>query len=265
MTNSSKKIVVKIGGSTLGGHDTTLDDLVALQKQGRALVVVHGGGNLITEWLSRQGVSTRFEKGLRVTDDQTLNVVVAVLCGLVNKELVAAVQSRGGRAVGVSGIDGGLIEARVRDEELGYVGDIVKANPKLVDVLLREGYMPIVAPLGLGAKGEKGEKGGENEKLNVNADTAAGEIAAAISAERLIFLTDVAGVMDSSGTLVPRLSPAEASSLIAGGVVHGGMIPKVEACVSALSAVPMTQIIDGRERHALLEAIAGKGIGTTIA
>ena len=257
-----KTIVIKIGGSTLGSHDTTLDDLVALQKRGRALVVIHGGGNLITEWLSRQGVATRFEKGLRVTDDQTLQVVVAVLAGLVNKELVAAVQSRGGRAVGVSGIDGGLIEGRVRDEELGYVGDIVEINPKLVDVLLREGYMPIVAPLGLGAKGEKG---GEDEILNVNADTAAGEIAAAISAERLIFLTDVAGVMDSSGRLVPRLSPAEASSLIAGGVVHGGMIPKVEACVSALSAVPMTQIIDGRERHELLEAIAGKGIGTTIA
>jgi len=249
-------IVVKIGGSTLGSHDTTLEDLVSLQKQGKTLVVVHGGGNVITEWLSRQGVATRFEKGLRVTDDQTLNVVVAVLAGLVNKELVAAVQSRGGRAVGLSGIDGGLIEARVRDEALGHVGDIVKANTKLVDVLLREGYMPIVAPLGLGAK---------EEILNVNADTAVGEIAAAISAERLIFLTDVAGVMDSSGRLVPSLSPAEASSLIAGGVVHGGMIPKVEACVSALSAVPMTRIIDGRERHALLEAIAGKGIGTTIA
>lgn len=262
MDMSSKEIVVKIGGSTLGSHDTTLDDLVSLQKRGRALVVVHGGGNLITEWLSRQGVATRFEKGLRVTDHQTLQVVVAVLAGLVNKELVAAVQSRGGRAVGVSGIDGGLIEARVRDEALGYVGDIVRVNPEPIRVLLEGGYIPIVAPLGLGAKGEKG---GEDERLNVNADTAAGEIAAAISAERLIFLTDVAGVMDSSGELVPRLSPAEASSLIAGHVVHGGMIPKVEACVGALSAVPMTQIVDGRERHALLEAIAGKGIGTTIA
>jgi acetylglutamate kinase len=254
-----KPIVVKIGGSTLGSHDTTLEDLVALQREGKALVVVHGGGNVITEWLSRQGVTTRFEKGLRVTDRQTLQVVVAVLAGLVNKELVAAVQSLGGRAVGLSGIDGGLIEASVKDEELGYVGDIVNINPEPIEILLKGGYIPIVAPLGLEAKGEKGEK------LNVNGDTAAGEIAAAISAERLIFLTDVAGIMDGSGRLLPHLSPTEADSLITEGVVSGGMIPKVKACLCALSAVPTTQIVDGREGHALIETIAGKGSGTTIA
>jgi acetylglutamate kinase len=253
--SSNKPIVIKIGGSTLGSRDTTLADLVALQREGKALVVVHGGGNVITEWLSRQGIATRFEKGLRVTDDQTLQVVVAVLAGLVNKELVAAVQALGGRAVGLSGIDGGLIEARVRDEELGYVGDIVNINPEPVEVLLKGGYIPIVAPLGLEARG----------KLNVNADTAAAEIAAAISAERLVFLTDVAGVIDGSGKLLARLSPAEAGSLIAEGVVSGGMIPKVEACLCALSAVPITQIVDGREGHALVDAIAGKGSGTTIA
>ena len=251
-----KPIVVKIGGSTLGSHDTTLEDLVSLQREGRALVVVHGGGNVVTEWLSKQGVATRFEKGLRVTDNQTLEVVVAVLCGLVNKELVAAVQALGGRAVGLSGIDGDLIEGRVRDEELGYVGDIVNINPEPVEVLLKGGYIPIVAPLGFE------EKGG---KLNVNADTAAGEIAAAISAERLVFLTDVAGVIDSSGKVLSRLSPAEASSLIAEGVVSGGMIPKVEACLCALSTVSITQIVDGREGHALIDANAGKGGGTTIA
>jgi len=256
MGSNRKPIVVKIGGSTLGSHDTTIEDLVALQKEGKALVVVHGGGNVITEWLAKQGVPTKFEKGLRVTDEQTLQVVVAVLCGLVNKELVAAIQSRGGRAVGLSGIDGGLIESRVMDEKLGYVGDIVKVNPEPVKALLKEGYMPVIAPLGLEAKGEK---------LNINADTAAGEIAAAISAERLIFLTDVAGVMDKSGKLLPRLSPAEASALIAEGVISGGMIPKVEACFRALSVVPITQIVDGRGRHALIEAIAGKGGGTTIA
>jgi acetylglutamate kinase len=236
--------------------------LVALQKQGRALVVIHGGGNVITEWLARQSVPTKFEKGLRVTDSQTLEVVVAVLAGLVNKELVAAIQSLGGRAVGLSGIDGGFIEARVRDEALGYVGDIVKIKPEPIEVLLKEQYIPIVASLGVGEKSERGEKGG---KLNVNADTAAGEIAAAISAERLVFLTDVAGVIDGSGKVLSRLSPAEASSLIAEGVVSGGMIPKVEACLCALSTVPITQIVDGREGHALIDAIAGKGSGTTIA
>jgi len=250
-----KPIIVKIGGSTLGRHDTTLDDLVALQKEGKPLVVVHGGGDLITGWLSRQGIATRFERGLRVTDQETLDVVVAVLCGLVNKELVAAIQSRGGRAMGLSGIDGCLIEARVKDEALGYTGEVVKINPEPIEILLKEGYIPVIAPLGFGAKGEK---------LNVNADTAAGEIAAASSAQRLIFLTDVPGVLDGSGRLLPRLSPAEASSLIASGVVSGGMIPKVEACLCALSTVPVAQIIDGRSPHALLEAIAGGGSGTMI-
>ena len=134
-----KKIVIKIGGSTLGSHDTTIEDLVELQKRGVRMVVVHGGGNSITEWLSRLGVSTRFEKGLRVTDAETLKVVVAVLCGLLNKELVAAVESLGGRAVGLSGIDGGLIEAAARDAELGYVGEIVRVNPEPLEMVLEGG------------------------------------------------------------------------------------------------------------------------------
>jgi len=253
-----KPIIVKIGGSTLGRHDTTLEDLVALQKEGKALVVVHGGGDLITGWLSRQGIATRFEKGLRVTDQETLQVVVAVLCGLVNKELVAAIQARGGRAMGLSGIDGCLIEARVKDERLGYAGEVVKINPEPIEILLKEGYIPVIAPLGLNAEDEK------SEKLNVNADTVAGEIAAALGAERLIFLTDVPGVLDGSGELLSRLLPDEASSLIATGVVSGGMIPKVEACLRALATVPITQIVDGRLPHALLEALAGGGSGTII-
>ncbi len=250
-----KPVVVKIGGSTLGSHDTTLDDLVALQKEGRAVVVVHGGGDLITQWLSRQGIATRFEKGLRVTDHETLQVVVAVLGGLVNKELVAAIQSRGGRAMGLSGVDGGLIQARVKDEKLGFAGEVVKINAEPIGILLKEGYIPLIAPLGFDAKGQK---------LNINADTAAGEIAAALGAERLVFLTDVPGVLDGSAGLLTRLSPEKVNSLIASGVVSGGMIPKVEACLRALSTVPITQIVDGRSPHALIEAIAGKGSGTII-
>ncbi len=252
-------IVVKIGGSTLGSHDTTMEDLVALQKEGKTLVVVHGGANIVSEWLSRQGIPTRFEDGLRVTDRQTLEVVAAVLCGLVNKELVAGIQSLGGRAMGLSGVDGGFIEARIKDAELGYTGEVVKINPRPVEAILGAGYMPIVAPLSLG-KDEKGV----DMLLNVNGDPAAGDIAAALGAERLIFLTDVPGILDSSGKLLPRLSVDEASSLIASGVVSGGMIPKVEACLCALSTVPVTQIVDGREAHALLKALAGKGSGTTI-
>ena len=248
-------IVVKIGGSTLGSHDTTMEDLVALQKEGRTLVVVHGGANIVSEWLSRQGIPTRFENGLRVTDRQTLDVVAAVLCGLVNKELVSAIQSLGGRAIGLSGIDGGFIEARIKDADLGYVGEVVKVNPEPIEAVVKGGYIPIIAPLGLAAKGEK---------LNVNGDPAAGDIAAALGAERLVFLTDVPGILDSSGKLLPRLSADEASSLIGSGVVSGGMIPKVEACLRALSTVPITQIVDGREPHALLQVMAGKGDGTTI-
>lgn len=254
-------IVIKIGGSTLGSHDTTLEDLVALQQEGRTVVVVHGGGDVITQWLSRQGISTKFEKGLRVTDDETLEVVVAVLAGVVNKELVSAIQSLGGRAMGLSGVDGGFIEARIKDAELGYVGEVVKINPEPIGAILRGGYIPIIAPLGLAAKGEKGEK---EMTLNVNADTAAGEIAAALGVERLIFLTDVPGILDSSGKSLPRLSADEASSLMSSGVVSGGMIPKVEACLRAHSTVPITQIVDGREAHALLKAMAGKGSGTSI-
>ena len=253
-----KPIVVKIGGSTLGSHDTTLEDLVALQKEGETLVVVHGGGDVITQWLSRQGISTKFEKGLRVTDHETLEVVVAVLAGVVNKELVSAIQSLGGRAMGLSGVDGGLIEARIKDAELGYTGEVVKINPEPIGAILRGGYIPIIAPVGLGAKGEK------EMTLNVNADTAAGEIAAALGVERLIFLTDVPGILDSSGKSLPRLSADEASSLMSSGVVSGGMIPKVEACLRAHSTVPITQIVDGREAHALLKAMAGKGSGTSI-
>jgi acetylglutamate kinase len=254
--NPQKSIVVKIGGSTLGNHDTTLEDLVTLQREGKTLVVVHGGGNLITEWLSKQGIATRFENGLRVTDHETLQVVVAVLCGVVNKELVAAIESLGGRAMGLSGVDGRLIEARVKDEELGYIGEVVKINPEPIEAIIKGGYIPVIAPLGFGAKGEK---------LNINADTAAGAIATALGAERLILLTDVAGVMDGSKKSLPRLSPGDASSLIASGVVAGGMVPKVEACLCALSTVSITQIIDGRLPHALVEAVAGKESGTIIA
>jgi len=182
-------------------------------------------------------------------------VVAAILCGLVNKDLVAAIQSLGGRAMGLSGIDGRLIEAKIKDEKLGYVGEVVRINPELIEILLREGYIPVIAPLGLGAKGEK---------LNINADTAAGELAAGLGAGRLILLTDVAGVMDRLGKRFPHIPAGDVSSLIKSGAVIGGMIPKVEACLCALSSVAIAQIVDGREPHALVEAIAGKGSGTTI-
>jgi acetylglutamate kinase len=258
---SEKAIVIKIGGATLGSHDTTIEDIVHLQKQGKRMVVVHGGGKLITEWLAKQGVPTEFVKGERVTDKASLKVVVAVLAGLVNKEIVAQINSLGGKAVGISGADGALIQGKVKDTKLGYVGEVTKIDLALIELLLKSGYVLLVAPIGfLSSSTEESVR-----LLNINADTAAGEIAAAIGAERLIFLTDVVGICDQSGKLLPKLSPGEAEALIASGVASGGMIPKVKACLRALSVSVTASIIDGRQPHALLNEIEKGNIGTTIA
>jgi len=257
-----KTLVIKLGGSTLGSHNTIVADLVTLQKMGRLPVVVHGGANIVTEWLARLGISTRFVQGLRVTDAQTLKVVVAILAGLVNKELVAAIEASGGKAIGLSGIDGGLLEAKVKDAEMGYVGEVIKVNSTPLTTVLKAGFIPIIAPLSLQSPPELGENG---VMLNVNGDAVAGEIAATLGAEKLIFLTDVAGICNSSGELIHHLSPQEATTLLTSGVASGGMIPKIEACLRALSRVPITRIIDGRIPLALIEEIEGRGRGTTIA
>jgi len=253
-------IVIKLGGATLGSHDTTIADIVALQERGRSLVLVHGGGKMITGWLEKRGIKTRFINGERVTDEATLEVVVSVLVGVVNKEIVADINARGGMAIGISGVDGALIQGKIKNRELGYVGDVVKINPAPLEMLLQAGYIPVVAPIAIDVKAEKAPR-----VLNINADIVAGEIAAAINAEKLVFLTDVAGVADHSGNLLSRLSPAEAEALVASGTASGGMIPKIKACLKALSGASAACIIvDGRQSHALLDDINGKGGGTVI-
>ena len=254
-------VVVKIGGSTLGSGDTTLQDLVELQLQGAPVVVVHGGGPIINQWVKNTGVRSRFVRGLRVTDDPTMEVVLAVLAGLVNKRLVAAIQRLGGEAVGVSGVDGRLIQARVRDPEMGLVGEIVDVRTHVVDRILEDGFMPIVAPVALSEGVDSSE---ETAILNVNGDTVAGELAAALKAKCLIFLTDVEGVRDSTGRVIPRLLSAQARALIQGGVASGGMIPKLEACLTALSQVTKTSIVDGRKPRALTEYLSGVELGTRV-
>ena len=204
-------IVVKIGGSTLGSHDTTLEDLVALQSQGVQPIVVHGGGKTISEWMERQGVRPRFVRGLRVTDEPSLDIVVGVLSGVVNKAIVASILALNGRAVGLSGVDGGMLRAKVMEPELGLVGSVVEVDPRPARAVIEAGFMPVIAPVAVRSP-EAGAHGGS--LLNVNADTAAGEIALALGAERLVFLTDVAGVMDSSRRVMPRPHPA------AGGRTH---------------------------------------------
>lgn len=253
--------MVKLGGATLGSHDTAIEDIVELQQQDKSLVVVHGGGKLITEWLAKQGIPSRFVQGERVTDQATLEVVISVLAGLVNKEIVAAINGLGGQAVGISGVDGALIEGRIRDKEKGYVGAVTKVNTTILETLLESAFIPVVAPVGLNSFNRPAKA---PQTLNFNADVVAGEIAAATGAERLIFLTDVAGICNQSGKLLPQLSPSEAEALVASGVASGGMIPKIKACLRALSNTPITGIIDGRQPHALLREIKEGSSGTTI-
>ena len=254
-------IVVKIGGSTLGSNDTSLKDLVALQRQGRSLVVVHGGGPVISQWMQRQGIAPRFVNGLRVTDADSLDIVVAVLTGLVNKELVGIMHGLGARVLGMSGIDAGILEARVANPDLGYVGEITRVNSDPINALLSIGYIPMLAPLAMQERDGSEHSGGA---LNINGDTVAGELAHSLGAEHLIFLTDVPGVMDGNGRVMARLDRRRASLLLNSDVVRGGMIPKLEACVRALDSAPVADIVDGREPGVLLKCLEGEGGGTRI-
>lgn len=254
-------IVVKIGGSTLGQHDTTLQDVVELQKQGINSVVVHGGGKIISDWMEKQGVRPRFVRGLRVTDTQSLDIAVAVLTGLINKQLVGSILAMGGKAIGISGADNGMLRSKIKDEELGRVGEIRSVNTSSINAILDAGCIPVIAPVGVYCP--DGEEP-DGSLLNINADTAAGEIAAAISAERLVFMTDVEGVLDSSRRLIPRLTARQANGLIRSNVAAGGMIPKLEACLTALESGSVAQIVDGRKPGALMDLLSNQSFGTRV-
>ena len=254
----SHPIVVKIGGSTLGSHDTSLKDLVRLQQEGREVVVVHGGGKVISQWMQRQGLAPRFVGGLRVTDAPSLEIVVAVLTGLINKELVSSMHEFGGRSVGLSGIDGNMVEAKIGNPELGFVGEVTAVNVELIRALLDSGYIPMIAPLGVHVRDGSEHAG---SPLNINGDTVAGELAYALEAEQLVFLTDVAGVMDGGGRVIRGLDRRRAGILSNSGVIQGGMIPKLSACLRALERSPVANIIDGRQPDALIERSEERRVG----
>ncbi len=256
-----KPIVVKIGGATFGKHDPILEDIVTLQKNGIPLVVVHGGGNLVTEWLKKQGIETNFVRGERVTDRPTLDVVAAVLGGLVNKQIVGTINSLGGRAVGISGVDGALVQSSIGNRELGYVGSVKNVDPTLLEALLKAGFVPVISPIAYYAFGRSPE---EPVMLNINGDPLAGEIAAAMKAEKLIFLTDVPGVLDKNGKLIPELNIKQTKELLDSGVAAGGMIPKLKGCLKALEAGTTACIIDGREHGVLTKAVDNNITGTAI-
>jgi acetylglutamate kinase len=234
-----------------------MEDIAGLQAAGRALVVVHGGGSAATEWLKVHGVASEFVDGLRVTGPDAIDVVTAVFAGLVNKQLVASLQALGARCVGISGADGGLLCTRQLDTRLGFVGEVVRVDRGPVDALLTAGYMPVISSVGYW--------GDEPAQLmNVNADTVAGEVAAALGAEELVFLTDVAHVRGAEGEALTELKAGEVEGLIASGVASGGMIPKLRAGVTAALAGARCCIVDGREARALRSVLEGSPSGTRI-
>lgn len=257
-------VVVKYGGAAMKDgslKDKVIRDIVFLSCVGVRPVVVHGGGPEINSWLDKLGIEAQFKHGLRVTDAPTMDVVEMVLVGRVNKELVSLISRAGGSAVGLCGKDGNLIKARPEGREgIGFVGEVTSMDVRLLESLLKDGYIPVVSSV---AADENGQA------YNVNADTVAGELAAALGAEKLILLTDTAGILKDykdPSTLLPRLDIQEARELISSGVVGGGMIPKVQCCVRSLAqGVRATHIIDGRIPHALLlEIFTDGGIGSMI-
>lgn len=251
-----KTLVIKLGGSTLEHQRIVLQDIIWLQALGARPVLVHGGGPYINEWLNKLNIPTRFENGLRVTDASTLEVVRMVLMGQVNSGLVLIASQMGGKAIGLSGIDGNMIRARITDENLGFVGEIESVDSGLVQTLMDQGYIPIIAPLGQSESGSC---------LNINADLVAAHLAGALNAEKLIFLSNVTGICRADGSLISELTETEALQLIDEGVISGGMIPKVTACLNALFAIPCVHIVDGREPHVLLrELFTDQGAGTMI-
>jgi acetylglutamate kinase len=222
--------------------------------------VVHGGGKTISEWIAQQGVRSQFVRGLRVTDAATLQVAVAVLTGLVNSNLVAEITRAGAPAVSVSGVSDGMFSAVILDPELGYVGRIEKTNPAPVQVIVDSGRVPVIGPASLNLEATSLT----DQILNINADTAAGHLARALKADSLVFQTDVEGVLDMRGRVIPQMTTRQAVDLINSGVAGGGMIPKLEACIEALGGAKSAHIIDGRVRGALVRCAEGEAIGTRI-
>ena len=260
---SGKIVVVKYGGNAMINEQLkqqVMEDITLLWLIGVKVVLVHGGGPEISDIMNRLGKKAEFVNGLRVTDKETVDIVQMVLAGKVNKTLVNLLNMKGGRAVGVSGIDGGIIEATMKNEALGYVGEITKVRPKAILDLLEKGYIPVVSTVA-------GDKQGNT--YNINGDTAAAHIAGALNAERLIMMTDIAGVLmdkDDPSTLIPHLTVAEARGLYDSGIIAGGMIPKVDCCIEALEhGVENVIIMDGRIPHSILmELLTDEGAGTMV-
>jgi acetylglutamate kinase len=266
-------VVIKYGGHAMGDAalaETFARDIVLLKQSGVNPVVVHGGGPQIGALLDKLGIKSEFKDGLRVTDQDTMDVVEMVLAGSINKQIVAAINKQGGKAVGISGKDAGLMTVRKLEKEvvdpdsnllkvvdLGFVGEPTKVDPHIIDVIIASDLIPVVAPLGVSREGDT---------YNVNADTFAGDLAARMLAKRLLLLTDVEGVLDNTGKLVQQLTVDEARALIEDGIISGGMIPKIRSCIQVVqNGVEAVVIINGKTPHAvLLELFTEHGAGTLL-
>ena len=255
-------VVVKFGGNAMGDDEAMADfarDIVLMKQVGIHPVVVHGGGPMINDLLGKLGIESRFVRGKRVTTKEAVQVVEMVLSGLVNKRIVQALNDAGGRAIGISGKDDDMMVCEADDPELGFVGRPIEMNIQIIRDLYLAGLIPVIAPVATGMA--------DNETFNVNGDTAAGAIAGALQADRLLLLTDVAGVKDASGEVVTQMNPEQMQAMIADGTIAGGMIPKVASCIQAVrNGVGRAHILDGRIAHVLLlEVFTDAGIGTMVA
>ena len=260
---TGKVVVVKYGGNAMINEELkqqVMEDIVLLWLIGVKVVLVHGGGPEITDMMNKLGKKSEFVDGLRVTDEETIEIVQMVLTGKVNKSLVNLLELKGGKAIGLSGTDARLIEASMKDERLGFVGDVTKINIDPVTGLLERGYIPVISTIGCDKEGNV---------YNINGDTAAAHIAGALEAERLIMMTDIDGILedtDDPDTLIPELTISEAQMLYEKGIISGGMIPKVDCCIEAINkGVKNVVILDGRITHSILmELLTNEGAGTLI-
>ena len=260
---SGKIVVIKYGGNAMVNEQLkqqVMEDIALLWLIGVKVVLVHGGGPEISQTMEKMGKKATFVGGLRVTDEETVDIVQMVLAGKVNKDLVNLIQMKGGHAVGLSGIDGGTIEAAMKDERLGYVGKITKVRTQPILDLLEKNYIPVISTIASDRQGHT---------YNINGDTAAAHIAGALEAERLIMMTDIAGILenkDDPSTLIPHVTVEEAKKLYDKGIVSGGMIPKVDCCIEAIGhGVQNVVIMDGRIPHSILmELLTDEGAGTMV-
>lgn len=260
-----KVVVVKYGGNAMLNENlkqAVMEDIVLLSTIGIKVVLVHGGGPEINNMLERLGKESKFVDGLRYTDGETMEIVQMVLTGKLNKDIVGILVQKGGRAVGLSGVDSGLLRAKKSDKDLGFVGEVTEVHPDILNSMLDEGFIPVVSTVALG-------EDGDDARYNINADTAAAKIAVALKAEKFVQLTNVPGVLrdvNDPSTLIKRIERTAIGSLKATGIISSGMIPKIDCCLTALlGGVPRTHIIDGRLPHSLLiEMFSERGIGTMI-